>query len=209
MKLMDYYMTADLHEPPNIHQREFGIVKKGGRMWRHLSFENVDKLRAFLIQNQPDHVYFSSAKYQDPGNKYMIDKGWLGADLIFDIDLDHLENPTLGEAVNHILKLDNILRKDFALKDLLMAFSGARGYHIHVRDDCIQDLRSYQRREIADYFREYKSEKEGKVKIGNKNYVGIDTPVTGDISRLIRLPGSIHGKTGEQCRIINLEDSKI
>lgn len=182
-------MTAHLHEPPNFNQREFGIIKDG-RMWRHLAFSNVNKLRTFLIEKRPDHVYFSTAKYDSPGEKDMTIKrqGWLGSDLIFDIDNDHLEIPTLGEAAFHLLQLNEILKKKFGLKDLTMVFSGSRGYHIHVRDECIQDLNGNERGQIVEYIDQFG--------------IGVDVPVTCDTARLIRLPGSIHGKTGMECRII-------
>ena len=111
MNLQDYYMTAELHEPTFFKNREFGFVKKSlitptnpGGWRRHKKFENIDSLRAYLIQLQPDHVYFSSAKYEDP-SAYPIDekhKGWMGSDLIFDIDDDHLPEGTSYEAALHL-----------------------------------------------------------------------------------------------------------
>ena len=56
---------------------------------------------------------------------------------------------------------------------------------------------------IAEYFTEYKNVR-GK-KAYNKNYVGLDVPVTTNLTGLIRLPGSIHGKTGKECRIMNID----
>lgn len=195
MNLQDYYMTAKLYEPPMFQNREFGIIKDG-RMWRHLSFDNVDKLRAFLIQKMPDHVYFSTAKYENPSERDMVIKkeGWLGSDLIFDIDNDHLDVPTLGEAAFNLLQLNEVLIKTFGLKDLLITFSGSRGYHEHVRDESIQMLNNNERGQIVECV--------------EACGICIDAPVTCDTSRLIRLPGSIHGKTGKQCRIINTLEVK-
>ena len=190
MKLHDYYMTAELHEPPFFKNREFAVIKEG-RMWRHLSFENVQKLRAFLIEKTPDHVYFSVAKYEDPSNKDMMEKRatWIGSDLIFDIDDDHLPVATLEEAAFHLVMLKEVLTKKFALKEIMYAFSGSRGYHAHVRDECIQTLNNHERQQIVEYI--------------EACGVCIDAPVTCDTARLIRLPGSIHGKTGKKCEIIN------
>jgi len=191
MNLMDYYMTADLYEPPMFQNREFAIIKDG-RMWRHLAFENLDKLRGFLIAHQPKHVYFSTAKYKDPGNQDMIIKrqGWLGSDLIFDIDNDHLANPTLGEAAYNLLQLKEVLENKFAVNDILYTFSGSRGYHAHVRDERIQKLNNHERQQIVEYVES----------LG----ICIDAPVTADTARLIRLPGSIHGKTGKACSIMEM-----
>jgi DNA primase small subunit len=150
----------------------------------------MGKLRAFLIEQKPLHVYFSVAKYKDPGNIIMAEKGWIGADLIFDIDYDALKEPTLGEAAYQVEVLSGILKDKFALKDLTMAFSGSRGYHIHVRDDCIQSLDRNERGQIAEYVM--------------AKGIEIDAPVTCDLSRLIRLPGSIHGKTMQECRVLQV-----
>lgn len=192
-------MTADLHEPPNFNQREFAIIKNSlispknpAGIRRHLAFDNVNKLRAYLIQQQPDHVYFSTAKYEQP-DAYPMDvksEGWLGADLIFDIDNDHLEEPTLVEAAFHLLQLKDVLIMKFGLKDIMFTFSGSRGYHAHARDESIQTLNNNERGQIVEYIEQFG--------------IGIDAPVTCDTARLIRLPGSIHGKTGKQCRIIKM-----
>ncbi len=61
-------------------------------MVRHKGFRNVDDLRSFLKTTVPSHAYYSSAYYEDP-EKEMGEKGWLGADLIFDIDADHIPTP--------------------------------------------------------------------------------------------------------------------
>jgi len=61
-------------------------------MLRHKGFRNVDALRSFLKTVVPSDVYYSSAYYERP-EEDMRGKGWLGADLIFDIDADHIPTP--------------------------------------------------------------------------------------------------------------------
>ncbi len=206
LRISDYYMNCFLYEPTFFQNREFGIFKNG-QVVRHLSFPNLQKLRMFLIEQSPDHVYFSAAKYEHPGIPQMEVKKsyWLGSDLIFDIDNDHLKKPTIKEALRQAKKLGKILIEDFGLEKLMMTFSGSRGYHIHVQDECIQKCSNAERREIADCFilpyLPGKKTKNGK-DIKNKNFVEIDAPVTCDITRLIRLPGSLHGKTSKPCDII-------
>jgi DNA primase small subunit len=58
-------------------------------MVRHKSFASVDDLGSFLKENVPSDVYYSCAYYENPGLD-MDKKGWLGADLVFDIDADHI-----------------------------------------------------------------------------------------------------------------------
>ncbi len=85
----------------------------------------------------------------------------MGADLIFDLDADHIPGwQKMGysgmlEAVKAqvIYLIDEFLEGDlgFAGNDMSIAFSGARGYHIHVRRPEVMGLESHERREIVDY----------------------------------------------------------
>ena len=90
-----YYASgAGLVEaPPDIKQREFGFLSFGGRtMFRHIGFGDSQQLRSHLMIHAPAHTYFSAAYYRDP-EAAMAQKGWLGADLVFDIDADHFDLP--------------------------------------------------------------------------------------------------------------------
>lgn len=79
--------------PTEILRREFGFLSfEGKTMIRHLSFNNEDQLRSAIVENTPAHVYYSSAYYKNPEAE-MDKKGWLGADLVFDIDADHIDTP--------------------------------------------------------------------------------------------------------------------
>jgi len=75
-----------------IERREFGFASFEGWMLRHQSFKNKDELTGFLSESIPRDAYFSCAYYEDPKAE-MEKKGWLGADLIFDIDADHIPTP--------------------------------------------------------------------------------------------------------------------
>jgi len=77
--------------PSQFEKREFGYMLFGQKvMVRHLMFRSFDELRRVLAKEAPLHVYRSAAVYQFP-QAPMEEKGWLGAELIFDIDADHLE----------------------------------------------------------------------------------------------------------------------
>lgn len=72
-----------------IEKREFGFAPFEGGMHRHKSFKNEDELIACMRDFTPKDAYLSCAYYESPAAE-MEKKGWLGADLIFDIDSDHL-----------------------------------------------------------------------------------------------------------------------
>jgi DNA primase small subunit len=73
--------------------REFAFITFYGRgMYRHIQFRTPDDLFRYLRKNAPAHSYHSSSYYDFP-NANMSQKGWQGADLVFDIDADHFNLP--------------------------------------------------------------------------------------------------------------------
>lgn len=75
-----------IEAPTSIDRREFGFhIFKENVVIRHKSFSSSEELRSFLKRNVPLHVYYSTAYYEMP-EEDMEKKGWLGADLYFDID---------------------------------------------------------------------------------------------------------------------------
>jgi DNA primase small subunit len=88
-----YFNHHDMIEiPSKMGNREFGYIQFGGGMVRHLSFRNPGELVAELVRQAPSSVYCSNAAYDHP-TLQMDEKGWLGAELIFDIDADSIPTP--------------------------------------------------------------------------------------------------------------------
>jgi DNA primase small subunit len=87
-----YSTNSHIIQPPTdqVH-REFAFLGFTGRgMHRHIKFLTPSELQRYLRQNSPAHSYHSSSYYESP-DADMAKKGWLGADLVFDIDADHFE----------------------------------------------------------------------------------------------------------------------
>lgn len=300
-KFFSYYMRPSIEFPNRFERREYAFIHfNEDTMHRHISFKARDDLLTYLKTNVPAHVYYSSAYYRNPSADSMQAKQWMGADLIFDLDADHLPHAdklTYEEALEKVkeelVKLLDFLVEDFGFgkEEIAVYFSGGRGYHCHVHNKKVLELGSQERREIVDYltgrgldFREIikvevnvnapgwegriskaiinffeeirKMEKEeaiqilteiegvgrkiaediynnldekrmkrirsGKLdqapafkkilkplvkKIAVSLYSQTDEPVTADIKRLIRLPGSLHGKTG--LRVTKIDINKI
>jgi DNA primase small subunit len=157
-----YYESNNIELPDRFGRREFAFLFFGGKgMVRHLGFEKREQVWNFLGDRAPQHAYYSSAYYQQPAAAKMIDKNWMGAELIFDLDSDHLPNAekmgyvqSLVEVKKEFKKLvEEFLLGDFGFKEkyLELYFSGGRGYHCHVKDPIVLDLDSNERREIVDY----------------------------------------------------------
>ena len=91
-KFCEYYRDPSNLIPAPIfaEQREFGyLMFKERFMVRHKRFSDISSLRSTLNQIIPSDVYHSCAYYENPDFD-MDKKGWLGADLVFDIDADHI-----------------------------------------------------------------------------------------------------------------------
>ncbi|MCI4371954.1 MAG: DNA primase small subunit PriS, partial [Thermoplasmata archaeon] len=157
-----YYEKLKPTLPDRFGRREFGFMFwTPGIVQRHLGFAREEELKSFLAGRVPAHAYYSSAYYDNPNAGTMEEKGWLGADLIFDLDADHLPNaakmsyPEMLEAIRlKILHLyDDFLKADFGFdeKSMRIVFSGGRGYHVHVFDERVWGLGSHERREIVDW----------------------------------------------------------
>ncbi|MEM1946263.1 MAG: DNA primase small subunit PriS [Candidatus Caldarchaeum sp.] len=180
--------------PTQFDRREFGYMLFGQKiMVRHLSFRSFEELKKTLAREAPLHVYRSAAVYQYP-QAPMEEKGWSGAELIFDIDADHLEtsckqvhdyclcwgcgtvleskaskcpkcgggdvaevNMVCEECLNktkkELEKLIDFLSVDFGVEpsEMVISFSGNRGYHLAVCSDQIMQLDRAARLEVVEY----------------------------------------------------------
>jgi len=158
----EYYDKNKIELPDRFGRREFAFVFFGGKgMMRHIGFEKKIHFTNFLREKTPGHAYYSSAYYQIPDAATMQEKNWMGAELIFDLDSDHIPD---AEKFNYVKQLEIVKKEfyklvdDFLLNDfgfnekyVELFFSGGRGYHCHVKDPKILCLDSNERREIVDY----------------------------------------------------------
>jgi len=158
-----YYGGVRLDAPERLNRREFAAFPFATEtfMRRHATLRTVEEFRRFLASEVPRHVYYSSAYYRRPAEPTMSAKEWLGADLIFDLDSDHLRG---AEALSYpeqlalvkrrlVALVDDFLFGDFGIDPAATAlvFSGGRGYHVHVREEGFRSLTSPERRELVDY----------------------------------------------------------
>jgi DNA primase small subunit len=163
-RFCSYYASAQVPAPGALPQREWGFLffssRDDPRMRRHVGFGTRDELVDYLRTMAPAHVFFSTAYYDVPAAPTMGAKGWAGADVIFDLDADHIVDPRsttypvmLARTKEETLKLLDLLTAElgFAGSDLQVVFSGGRGYHIHVKALSVRQFSSAERRELINY----------------------------------------------------------
>jgi DNA primase catalytic subunit len=172
---------------------------------------NLNTLRKWLCRFSPLHVYYSTATWLDsqnvgpkelrensPGFQFAYNV-FLAQELYFDIDVAG----SLEQAKFWTRKLMEHLEKDYGFQSILPVYSGNKGFHLHVYDFDIKNWISNVSPHPA--VRELQTQ-EVKVKIVNdlmdKGLV-FDADVTVDTRRIIRLPGSVNGKTLNICQIVD------
>ncbi len=168
-----YYKVNPPRMPDRFTRREFGFIlwpdKPGPPPFvRHRAYDNASRFHNYLAWRGPHSCYYSTAYYRRPGEMRMLDKQWLGAELIFDLDADHLaeaeaaaargETMGLPEQLELVKKKFRTLLEEFLLgdlgideKDVWLTFSGGRGYHAHVTAPALLQLDQKGRREVVDY----------------------------------------------------------
>lgn len=157
-----YYRENTPILPDRFTRREFGFMFFDRTyVQRHMGFTNQGDLHRFMLGQVPSHSYYSTSYYRKPNAPTMDEKGWMGAELIFDLDADHLDGAKemsyaemllqiRGEMINLV---DSFLLGDlgFSEDQVHITFSGGRGYHAHVRTPDIMGLGTHERRELVDY----------------------------------------------------------
>jgi DNA primase small subunit len=161
-RFTEYYRKTVLVAPSSLEQREWGFVlfNPGAtdmRMRRHIGFSNRSDMESYIQNLIPQHAYYSTAYYEKPDAGTMADKGWCGADLIFDLDADHIVRGPYDQMLARVKeetgKLLDMLTLEFGMdkKAIELVFSGGRGYHVHVKDLAFRGWGSAERRELIDY----------------------------------------------------------
>ncbi|HII76310.1 MAG TPA: DNA primase catalytic subunit PriS [Methanolinea sp.] len=161
-RFSSYYAKEPLLSPSSLPQREWAFVFFDPdfpdiRMRRHLGFETRDEAFSYIRSMAPAHIYYSTAYYARPGAGTMQEKEWLGADLIFDLDADHIMRGPYDRMLSRVKEetkklLDMlVLELGFSPREIDLVFSGGRGYHVHVHDLSVRNWGSSERRELIDY----------------------------------------------------------
>ena len=212
--LRDYYARAPLWLPPRATFRQFRVAVDGpgGRpRFRKIDdrIRDVDTLRTWLLRLAPAHVYFTTSRWLDPqrlgprelrGRKagYPIAHNiLLGQELYFDIDAP-------GDLEGAKQDADSLLRvlRTEGLRDLALVYSGNKGFHVHAYD--------FEPR-FLPHLPEDPRKREAAVQGARADLVarivtagiGIDVDVTMDPRRILRLPGTVHGRTFNICEFVD------
>ncbi|MEN3000136.1 MAG: DNA primase small subunit domain-containing protein [Acidilobaceae archaeon] len=160
-----YYETHRVKVPRELARREFAFQPLEAESYvRHIYFSSEEDLFRYLVQEPPKHAYYSVGLYHLPEARSMEEKGWLGSEILVDIDVDKLEgcegikteggeivgDECLERGFEMALVGRKILERDFGA-EVSAYFSGSRGFHLIAREESYLRLGREEREEIARY----------------------------------------------------------
>lgn len=141
-----------------IERREIALQtwRDKGPSNRHQYYQSTEHLMGDLVRQETVCAIFASvAYYQDPQVKAPSKKGYIGSDLVFDIDLpiDGSRYDWMYTACDATLDLVRVLTKElgFSEDSLVIDFSGSKGFHITVSDESLRDMHKDDRRHLVQY----------------------------------------------------------
>jgi len=174
---------------------------------------NTRDLQKWLQRLAPLHVYYSTSTWlnpvilkprpKKPGPGFLDSGIILSHDIAFDIDRTPLLRKNIDAARMETLKLlDYMEDKSYKLK--YAAFSGSKGFHIVFRDRDREIIPDPYKREMN--FIEERTELTDEILEAG---IEIDTTVTKDTRRIIRVPGTINTRTGYSCTALTREELEM
>jgi DNA primase catalytic subunit len=216
---LEYYKSdqfeAELRLPDKsgFHHFRFECFSEN-RLFKRVRDVINDKKRllTIIIQECPKNVFFTPVKWLDPINvrrkrSEEIKDYMISSPLYFDIDMQLISPPTLNSALCTAQKLIDYMEERSARKPDWIIFSGKNGFHIYYWkwDDIAQ--RYYSANERIKVFRRNREEIVDDLRRRN---IVVDSSVTTDPWRVLRVPGTLHGDTGLIAKALNnLNDFSI
>ena len=166
-----------------------------------------DILRLSQGKNPPVKVYWSALRYLDPKQLYYRKSSnyVLGGLLVFDVDGLKIHYNMFPCTINgmgiceycvrfskmHLLKLMNVLEKEYKFSDFEIVFTGRKGFHLYVFDAKETTIDKQFRSKVLHRLRELR--------------IKVDEAVTADLKRVISFPTSLNAETMFPISILNVE----
>ena len=198
--IRSYYRSnlIDLTPIPGLNFRHFRFRLPNGSFYKvRRKIRDSSEFRETLIENEPLDVYYSTASWLNPHllasrlDKDILKNVMLACDLAFDIDVNE-DIKTLEDARLQAVAINDFLDSK-SIEVRYSAFSGSKGFHVVCDDPWREEIAEEDPRK-----REMSAIEKRKEIIQEAEERGIlfDEKVTIDTRRIIRVPGTIHSKTG-------------
>ena len=169
---------------------------------------SVGSFRKAIARDNPSDVYFSTSSWLEPIDLPNLNDETkphpilLNHLIVFDIDFSPLSLENLEGARLTTLNLHRWIEKNYDYELMSISFSGSKGFHLVYTDPDRSLFSIEDGKEREDAVRENRKKLLEEVLLAGFK---VDPRITADTRRIIRLPGTIHGKTGLLCHRINIE----
>jgi len=169
-------------------------------------FSSGQALVRHLGTRLPADLYVSTASWLDPvdlpGLRDMSRSAPVMLDhlVVFDLDLGPFSRQRLETVRKRASNLQRWVEGHTDLKPLHVTFSGGKGFHLVYRDPDRSAFAIEEPRAREEAVREARAALLQRVLDAGH---AVDTTVTADTRRIIRVPGSLHGTTGWACSILD------
>lgn len=187
-------------------KRHFRIISENGNFLKVKDrIYDSDQMKKKLINLRPRDVYYSTSTYLNPTTlgprgkeRSILTKSGivLKNDISFDLDREPLSIRNLEKTRMDCKRLIDFMDKNgYSLK--YIAFSGSKGFHVIYEDEKSVAIADPFEREMEII--KVRRELVDKIK---EQGITIDSSITVDTRRIIRLPGTINSKTGYACTLL-------
>lgn len=197
-----------------LNEKNLKVIDTKFRHFRFQLFSGIfvrikDIIRSYrdlykkLIGYVPKNAYFTPVKWLDPINLRQSEGSievMLSSPLFFDIDINRPASITSFEDVKeNSLKLINFIENQFGRTPDLIVFSGRRGFHIYYWDWDTNNIIKLSPKLRISYF---KKNRAMIISLLKERNIFVDSIVTLNPYQLLRIPFSLHGKTGLPAKVI-------
>jgi len=198
--------TIDLSFLTDCSKRHFRIISSSNKFLKIKDrIYNTEEMKKKLVNLSPKDVYYSTSTYLNPTTlgprgkeRTIFTKSGivLNNDIAFDLDREPLSIRNLEKTRKDCKRLIDFMDKNgYSLK--YIAFSGSKGFHVIYEDKKGVSIADPFKREMKII--EVRRELADKIK---EKGITIDSSITVDTRRIIRLPGTINSKTGYMCTLL-------
>lgn len=180
--------------------------QSGGRwVMANRRFSGGPALQRHLADRPPSDLYVSTSAWLDPVNLPGLRDETKPAPVLLDhlvvFDLDHgpFSRKRLEEVRRRTSSLLHWLEEHTELVLLHVSFSGAKGFHVVLRDPDRAPFSQADPRVREQAVRAHRQTLLQEVLAAGH---AVDPTVTADTRRIIRVPGSLHGRTKWACTVL-------
>ena len=206
----EHYTNAKL-EVSDIQRREIAFAYRGeeGIKGRAQYFDSIEDLTEHL-ENTTNivAVYASIGYYLDPQVYSPSKRGLTGYDLVFDVDMKYTQENRIEwmhEVCYRTSTLMDVLVEDlgFSRDDMVLDFSGGKGFHITIENESFRSLSKDDRIDLVNYI---KGEKIIRKELTTGNG-GWNNKYKGYINRIVRLMTNDKKVNNERLQLLNIPDT--